>query len=224
MEERYLLSSEQDRPRLWNPNAASCWSFFFSPVLGAYLHAANWSALGRPERAKTNLVWMWAMIAIYLIDIIIPLVLPLSEALIGLRLFLGFGMLLGWYFSQGRAQAFFVKEKFGDDYVRKGWWQPLISAGSCLLLYYLAANFAEVANQSSSNIANNLAASVKPLILKEWQKEPELQNTTIEEVILVHKAGNTYEGILDATFEGKSEKLRLEVTFDGQNILWKISE
>ena len=27
---------------LWNPNTAANWSFLFSPLFGAYLHALNW--------------------------------------------------------------------------------------------------------------------------------------------------------------------------------------
>ncbi|MBX9625225.1 MAG: hypothetical protein K2X82_15570 [Gemmataceae bacterium] len=69
-----------------------------------------------------------------------------------------------------------------------------------------------------------LAAEVKPLILKKWREKPELHSATIQDVTLVHKGGNTYTGLVNATIDGKTEWLKLEVIHDGQTIFWELTE
>jgi len=108
-------------PPLWNPNAAANWSLLFSPAFGAWLHMKNWQALGDTKRAASARVWVWVSIAC----IVLFTFADISKSGAGSggsSMFLI--LLLAWYFGSGRGQAKFVKERFGNDYPRKGWGKP----------------------------------------------------------------------------------------------------
>lgn len=60
-----------------------------------------------------------------------------------------------------------------------------------------------------------LAAEARSLILREWQKKPELRGATIQNVTLVHKGGKLYTGFVDATIGGQAERLSVEVIVEG---------
>ena len=68
-----------------------------------------------------------------------------------------------------------------------------------------------------------MSENVKPLILAEWHKQPELRGTTIQDITLVHKSGNMYTGIINATINGESDRLILEITHDGKNFIWQVN-
>lgn len=216
---------ESAQPSLWNPNAAANWSLLFTPIFGAYLHAANWRALGKSERATANMVWAWATVAFLVINVG-TLFLPDSWAIDGLMKGAGLAMLVGWYFSQGKSQAKYVKEAFPGGYLKKSWGAPLAIAIGGVLAYLavvcLIAMAAYAATAAYSPDPNELAAEVKLLILQEWQMKPELRGATIQKVMLVHKGGKVYTGFVDATLDGQSERLALEVTFDRGTIAWEL--
>ena len=92
---------------LWNPNAAANWSLLFSPAFGSYLHMKNWEALGEVQKAKSSKTWF-------------------ISSLIFTVLGLGFFVLVAWYFSIGKKQSIYVKEKFSDNYSKKSWGIPLL--------------------------------------------------------------------------------------------------
>jgi fatty acid desaturase len=121
-------------PRLWNPNAAACWSLLFTPAFGAWLHARNAETLERAAEAKANWVWFYASIA-YLGVVVVTLFIPaLPDAV-----FRGasIGILVGWYFSLGKKQVQHVKGTFQDGYERKSWTRPLLIAFGCLCGYFV---------------------------------------------------------------------------------------
>jgi hypothetical protein len=206
-------------PHLWNPNAAANWSLLFTPAFGAFLHAANWKSLGNPGRAKVNFVWIGAT-ASFLVVNLFTVFIPESKAFAGIMQFAGLGLLCGWYFTQGRPQAQFVKEKFGGSYIKKGWTFPL-AVGALSLSLYVGMIFG-LATVSSRPTPEALAKEVTPMIVRELQKKPELQGIAIQDLTLVHKGGNTYAGFLDATLNGATERIPLEVTHDGKSILWQL--
>jgi len=115
-------------PALWNPGAAASWSVLFSPVFGAFLHMKNWQALGESEKAAGAKKW----IAIYIVTIVgfalAGAFLPNDTAIPAILRLCGFGLLLAWYYASGKPQVDFVKARYGKDYPRKGWAQPLIIA------------------------------------------------------------------------------------------------
>jgi hypothetical protein len=120
-------------PRLWNPNAAACWSLLFSPAFGAFLHARNADNLGRIDEAKANRVWFYVSLA-YLGFVLVSMFIPVIPDAV----FRGaaIGILLGWYFSLGKKQAQYVKDTFQDRYQRKPWPKPLLIAFGCLVGFF----------------------------------------------------------------------------------------
>jgi uncharacterized membrane protein YfcA len=115
-------------PRLWNPNAAANWSLLFSPVFGAILHMKNWDALGEPAKAAGSKVWAIAALVLIVALAGVSAMLPESKPLDAASRSIGLTLLLVWYFASGRAQARYVKEKFGATYPRRGWTRPLLIA------------------------------------------------------------------------------------------------
>ena len=116
--------SMEAAPPLWNPNAAASWCLLLTPVFGTSLHLKNWIALGEAQRARAT--WMW------LIAAIVVTLGPLAWALLlqtsvhgGFRLVV-LAFLITWYCASAKSQAQFVKERFGDDYPRRGWGMPIL--------------------------------------------------------------------------------------------------
>lgn len=122
-------------PALWNPNSAANWSLLFSPAFGAYLQMKNWEALGEPAKAATSRIWVVVTLAVLVGLPSVLMFLPQVNAGGGVQRIAGIGLLLGWYFSNGRYQASYVKARFGSDYPRKGWGKPLLFA----VLVFVAA-------------------------------------------------------------------------------------
>jgi hypothetical protein len=67
-----------------------------------------------------------------------------------------------------------------------------------------------------------LAAEVKPLILKEWKKRPGFERATIQSISLARKGGGVYSGSIETMLDGQPERLALEVVIDGETIKWEI--
>jgi uncharacterized membrane protein YfcA len=124
-------------PALWNPGAAASWSLLFSPAFGAFLHMKNWEALGEPDKAAGAKKWA----VIYIVTIVglsvVGAFLPYNAAIPGLLRLCGFVLLLSWYFVSGKPQLDFVKSRYGKQYPRKGWGQPLLIALGALIGFVL---------------------------------------------------------------------------------------
>src|SRR5438552_4573164 len=80
-------------PALWNPNAAASWSLLFSPIFGSYLHARNWEALDRPDKAASSRKWMVGSIIFFVVIALAAFVLPDSKAADGFGRLGGFALL-----------------------------------------------------------------------------------------------------------------------------------
>ena len=52
---------------------------------------------------------------------------------------LGLLYLLVWYFSVGRSQGKFVKERFGSNYSKKPWGQALLIGVAAIIGYFIFA-------------------------------------------------------------------------------------
>jgi hypothetical protein len=127
-------------PRLWNPNAAACWSLVFSPAFGAFLHARNAESLGRTDEAKANRVWFYASLAYLGVVLATIFISVIPDAVYRGT---GIGILVGWYVSLGKKQVQYVKDTFQGNYQRKTWTKPLLIAFGCsvgffVLLFILA--------------------------------------------------------------------------------------
>jgi hypothetical protein len=206
-------------PRLWNPSAAAFWCLVFSPAFGAYLHASNWRVLGKTGRARANMVWFWVTVAFLVINVG-TLFVPDSRAIDwGMRL-TGLGLLIAWYFTQAKSQVRYVDEAFGDDYIRKRLWLPLL-IGVASFSAYIALGFFLAAATYIPH-PSELAAEIKPQLLAEWRKNPELPGASIQNVTLVHKGGKVFTGFVDATLDGQKERLALEVVLEGGAMSWEL--
>ena len=120
-------------PALWNPGAAASWSLLFSPAFGAFLHMKNWEALGESDKAAGAKKW----VVIYIVTIVglaaVSAFLPHNRAIPAILRLTGFCLLLSWYFVSGKPQLEFVKSRYGKQYPRKGWGQPILIAIGVLL-------------------------------------------------------------------------------------------
>jgi hypothetical protein len=127
------VAQHEDAPALWNPGAAASWSVLLSPAFGAFLHMKNWEALGEPDKAAGAKKW----VVIYLVTILglaaVSALLPHNRAIPAILRLTGFVLLLGWYFVSGKPQLEFVKSRYGKQYPRKGWGQPILIAIGMLL-------------------------------------------------------------------------------------------
>lgn len=124
-------------PALWNPNAAANWSLLFSPAFGAWLHMKNWQALGEPKKAANARIWIIVSLVLIVVLSLASGLMPDSKALDAASRSFGLVLLLAWYFSSGRAQAGLVKQRFGKDYPRRGWGQPLLWALGAVIVFFV---------------------------------------------------------------------------------------
>lgn len=120
---------------IWNPNAAANWSLLFTPAFGAYLQMLNWRTLGEPQRAAGSKRWFIIGLGMLVLYIVIALLVP--DAQVSDRHIRSIGLLylLAWYFVSGRAQAKYVKQKFGTTYARKPWGKALLYAVGAIVAY-----------------------------------------------------------------------------------------
>lgn len=101
---------------LWNPNTAANWSLLFTPVFGAWLNAKNWSELGNIKKQRQSMIWVYCSAVLLLIAFFSPDNIGRG---------IGFWLLIGWYFSNGKSQIKFFKENLGNNYTKKSFGKPL---------------------------------------------------------------------------------------------------
>ena len=132
----------QPLPLLWNPNAAACWCLLFpfifdflwvtvgvsgmfavfSPISGAWLHAKNWRALGRPDKARQNMYWVWSLPVAFILLLAMKASMLLPEIP---PILLGLLVVAIWNFSLARSQAKYVKTNFTQGYRCRSFLLPI---------------------------------------------------------------------------------------------------
>jgi hypothetical protein len=126
-------------PSLWNPNATANWSLLFTPMFGAWLQMQNWRALGERKRADAAQTWLALSTIIVAGSVFLDLVAP-RTLWAALTTPLGFVWLLVWYFASGRPHARWVAARFGKDYPRQPWLNPLMwGLAGYVLIFALGA-------------------------------------------------------------------------------------
>ena len=140
----------EQAPPLWNPNAAAMWGLLLTPTFSAILHMKNWQALGDPARAASTKAWAIGTAVFTLVSAGLAMVLPESAALDVLFRFSGLGVLLAWYYGNGKAQVEHVKQRFGDSYPRRSWAVPLslgfVAVLALMIVVFLLAFAAAMAD------------------------------------------------------------------------------
>jgi len=116
---------------LWNPTIAGCLCLLFSGAFGAWIHAANWCALGQDNKAAANRIWFWVFL---ISSLIIPLV-PVGPGLESLPRIVGLVLLIVWYFTLGKSQQVYVKTHLACTYRKKSWKKPIGIAMLCYIPY-----------------------------------------------------------------------------------------
>ena len=71
------------------------------------------------------MVWVWVTVAFMVINFG-SLLVPDSDAITLIMRVVGLGLLIGWYFTQGRPQVRHVKESLGNNYIKKSLGIPLL--------------------------------------------------------------------------------------------------
>ena len=126
---------------IWNPNATANWSLVLTPAFGSYLQMLNWKALGQSDKAASSQNWFHASLAFLVVDVLIEVFMSGSKAPVGAVSGLN---LLVWYFSFGRSQGKFVKEKFGSNYPKKPWGKALLIGHTAMIGYFIFTFIAAV--------------------------------------------------------------------------------
>lgn len=124
---------------IWNPNAAANWSLVFSPAFGSYIQMLNWRALGEPEKAASSQKWFYVSLGMLVVYLCMGIFMDDSKAADGAARGLGLLLLLVWYFSSGRAQIKYVKEKLGTSYTKKSWGKALLIGIGAIFGYFIVA-------------------------------------------------------------------------------------
>ena len=112
------ISKLLDHP-IWNHNAVAAWSLLFTPAFSSYFQMLNWRTLGETEKAASAKKWFFSSLVMLVAFFIMrgsdnPK--SISHNLAGLMYIIFF---LSWYFSSGREQGKYVKEKCGSNCILK---------------------------------------------------------------------------------------------------------
>ena len=87
------------------------------------------------------------------------------------------------------------------------------------------SNFGASSNPVSGLLrlsTSELQDKVEHSIRETWDKNPETEHISIKRFSLIHKAGNQYDGLLEADVDGKTLQFSVDVTYDGERYMWQI--
>ena len=99
----------------------------------------NWRTLGETEKEKSAMGWFYFSLAMLGVYVLMGVFMEKPEEADGAARGLGFLYLLVWYFSAGRAQARYVKEKLGSNYPRRAWGKPLLIGVAAIIGFFTLA-------------------------------------------------------------------------------------
>ncbi len=77
---------------------------------------------------------------------------------------------------------------------------------------------------SASYDTFELSRQVEKSIRDTWAKDPALASAYIMKLSLLHRGGNQYDGLLEASVRGRDVKLAVDVTYDGSGFIWAINK
>ncbi len=110
------------------------------------------------------MIWVWTTVA-YAVVCVSSLFLIDSKGINSLLNMGWIGLLLGWYFTQGKSQIEYVGMAFPNGYAMRSWGVPLGIGFGSATVYIIAVIL--IATAAYKPDPTELAAEVRPLILKE---------------------------------------------------------
>lgn len=122
-----------DSPVLWNPTGAGAWSLLFTPAFGSSLLMKNWKAMGNEPRAKRSLMWLCGFLGF----IFFAFVTPDTRAFTTLFRFGGSVLFVIWATKEVKQQSQYVKDTYGNEYVRRPWGKPLAIGAACMVVPFI---------------------------------------------------------------------------------------
>ncbi len=192
---------------IWNPNAASNWSLIFSPAFGSYLHALNWRTLGEPEKEKSAMGWFYVSLAMLCVYVFMGLFTENPEKADGAARGLGLLYLLVWYFLAGRAQARYVKEKFGSTFPRRSWGKPLLIGMGAIVGYVMLAGAVGFMVGSTTGVERSVPATQRQQTTPATQPWGVNEKSVSAASASPHPSGSfTYEEAIGQQSEKKIEQ------------------
>jgi hypothetical protein len=107
----------------------------------------NWVALGERDKAEQSRNWLIGTLAYLVGVIVLSPFLPESRGVDAVFRFASLALLIAWIQLESRPQQDHVKARFGTDYPRRGWGQPILLAvaavvGLVMLVFALAYGIA----------------------------------------------------------------------------------
>jgi hypothetical protein len=90
-------------------------------AFGSLLVALNWRSLGEVRQAKRAMLWFYAALIVFGLELMIPIT-PLRFAIVPLVTIV---LLLAWNFAECERQRRLIKRDFANQYERRGWFVPI---------------------------------------------------------------------------------------------------
>jgi hypothetical protein len=198
----------EQNPKLWNPNAAACWSIIFTPIFGAWVHARNWKTLKKTQEEKWSMMFVYGLICLN--TFIVVYTLFISEPKTGSGS-LSIGLLLTWYFSLGKQQVNYLKDNI-SNYEKKSWLKPLLLGVSGYIISFIVVI---ILSFFAPWTEEDIKETATPLVTQILQDNLG-QNKNCESISIENKLPNgDYEAI--ATLDDGSE-INITIQEKGQMI------
>ena len=180
-----ITSNSEDRPKLWNPNAAANWCIIFTPIFGSFLIARNWKELNQTQKSKNSMVWFYASIVTTLTLVCLigfTTYAPLFRALPLLFLVI-------WYYVCAKKQVKFIKVN-QINYEKKSWGKPLLFgiAGHVIafivtFILFMVFAFSNVIDLPNEVIEESSIPAVTQILHTQLDRNANCNSVTITEEI-----------------------------------------
>ena len=93
-------------------------------------------------------------------------------------------------------------------------------ASKIFLIIFIMMSSCELNTRLSTT---ELAEQVEISMVETWE-EQDVQGLEVESLILVHKSGNEYSGVLKTIEDGENYSYTVSVVYDGEYFSWEILE
>lgn len=127
------------RPVLYNPIVTAVLALLFTPIFGAQLQALNWDALGERGNARTSRLWV--RMTLWLLGVFV-----IIQGLFRNEPLMQYGGIyflvvtwLGWLVTTGWKQIVYVRDLYGNDYLKQRLGRVLMLGGGGWVIYSMVS-------------------------------------------------------------------------------------